>query len=87
MFTIKNFGNDTEVRSLEKLAEVLHKNHTGRSVTISFKLPTGIVRNEFIDVREDGRMYFSYGNQSEFTTDVIRFALGMEVNSGKENAV
>lgn len=67
-FKVKNFGNEFECSSFSELMSVLDSQFRGKSVSIVFPvLPSGMLNTVFVDVKSDGSVYLSYGNQRKLT--------------------
>lgn len=60
MFTIKNFQNKYECSNVSDLIETLKSKCAGKSVGISFKLASGIIKSRYVDVSYCGRITDSY---------------------------
>ncbi|EPR7483963.1 TPA: hypothetical protein ACGSTL_001273 [Vibrio parahaemolyticus] len=57
---IRNFGNDTECTNGDELMSKLKELYSGMSVTIQYKVRSGMKLTEHVDVSEDGKVTYSY---------------------------
>jgi hypothetical protein len=85
MYRIRAFGNDRQCSDIADLQESLRRDYRGQSVSIVFAArPHGLLRTEFVDVRPDGQVLASYGNQAE--VDFAALARDAQVSNARMGA-
>jgi hypothetical protein len=66
MFLIRNFGNDTECTNGVELVAKLKELYAGMSVSIQYKVRSGMKLTYFVDVSSDGIVTYSYKKDTPF---------------------
>ncbi len=66
MYRIRNFGNDRQCHSLADLEQTLTRDYQGKSVSIEYPRPSGILGIAFVDVTVEGEIQASYGGRERF---------------------
>lgn len=66
MFLIRNFGNNTQCGSGPELVAKLAELYSGMSVSIQFKLRSGMKHIEYVDVSNAGAISYTYQKDKPF---------------------
>ncbi|WP_214655752.1 hypothetical protein, partial [Vibrio anguillarum] len=62
MFTVRNFGNDTQCATVPDLKKALSK-YAGLDVSIQYRKPSGLLDVKFVSVANDGAILSTYTNE------------------------
>jgi hypothetical protein len=72
MFLIRDYGKKEGCRTIEQVQEILRTKFAGRSVSVQYPTkPHGMVATLFVDVRQDGEIVESYGENASVDFDEI----------------
>lgn len=66
MYTVRNYGNDARVATIEELKSLLSDCYKGLHVAVHHKKPSGIVHVDYVSVDENGQVTKTYGGGNYF---------------------
>lgn len=73
MFTIKDFGNNTEVKTINELKQTLETKYNNTHVTVELKRENKINKLFFVSIKY-GEVFNSYGKKEKFNFFGLRGA-------------
>lgn len=69
--TVKDFGNDTVVENIAELGRVLGSKYAGKSISVHFKMPSGINSCVHLTIGEDGKTWEAYRKQMPYQLESL----------------
>jgi hypothetical protein len=77
MIKIKDFGKDKVVGSVSELKDALSNEYKSQHISIVYKLPSGITRQAYISVTNEGEVKETYGAKGPVDFEKIEKEIGV----------